>query len=104
MALYEALAAGDLAGLTWPRISPRLFSAVWTLKYQLPGGLRLGQRGRALERALCGIGGDHDPGILSVGAGLFEMRRGGGAAQSGIGAFPGQLLGRCIALLRALLI
>ena len=41
--------------MTWPRISPPLLAAVWTLKYQLAGGevggLGIGQRRLALDRA-----------------------------------------------------
>src|SRR5215211_4893801 len=56
-------------------------------------GLRIGQRGAALDRARRRIGdGDRDAGILAGFGGTVEMRGGGGAGQARIAQLPAQLL------------
>src|SRR3954471_19207256 len=57
------------------------------------GGLRVGQRGRALDRASGGAGDrDRDAGVLAGLGGPMEMGGRGGARQAGIAELPRQLL------------
>ena len=57
------------------------------------GGLRIGQRGAAFDRARCCVGNrNRDAGVLAGFGGAVEMRGGGGAGQAGIGQLPAQLL------------
>src|SRR5204862_2942393 len=57
------------------------------------GGLCVGQRGAALDRARSGIGNRHrDAAVLAGFGGSMEMRGGGGTGEAGIGHLPAQLL------------
>ena len=57
------------------------------------GGLRIGQRGAAFDRARCCVGdSNRDAGVLAGLGRAMEMRGGGGTRQAGIAQLPAQLL------------
>ena len=57
------------------------------------GGLRIGQRGAAFDRARCCVGNSNrDAGVLAGLGRAMEMRGGGGTGQAGIAQLPAQLL------------